>query len=124
MNNENKPIVGISIGDYNGIGPEVIIKALMDSRILQMANLIIYGSTKVLSYYRKNFRLDSFNYTKITNVQGISPKKVNVINCWDHNVEIKAGEDSSEAGKTALLALKRATVDLREGQIQCLVTGL
>jgi 4-hydroxythreonine-4-phosphate dehydrogenase len=123
MHNEEKPIIGISIGDYNGIGPEVIIKSLMDSRILKMVNLIVYGSTKVLSYYSKNFRLDSFSCTKIPNAQSMNPRKINVINCWDHNVEIKAGSVSEEAGRAAFFALKRATEDLKEGQIQCLVTG-
>lgn len=123
MDNEDKPIIGISLGDYNGIGPEVIIKSLMDSRILKIANLIIYGSTKVLSYYSKNFRLDSFSYIKIPNAAEANPKKINVINCWDHNVEIKAGEVSEDAGMSAFFALKKATEDLKGGHIQCLVTG-
>jgi len=118
-----KPVVGITIGDYNGIGPEVIIKTLMDTRVSNMATFVIYGSTKILSYYRKNFKMESFNYSKINNARTLIPRKINVINCWEDNVEIKAGQISEEAGKAAYMSLKRAAQDMKEQALDAIVTA-
>ena len=89
--NHNKPVIGISIGDLNGIGPEVIIYALSDQRILNMVTPVIYGSTKVLSYYRKLFKLDDFNYSQIKRSQQSVPQKSKCI-------QLLAGDGRDQCG--------------------------
>ena len=84
------PVVGISLGDINGIGPEVIIKALSDKRILNQMTPIVFGSAKVMSYYRKQCNLDQFNFMTIKDLDSIAFGKVNVYNCWQETVEIQA----------------------------------
>ena len=118
----NKPVIGITIGDVNGIGPEVIIKSLSDSRILSIVTPVIYGSTKVLSYYRKNLGFEEFNYSQVRD-NYINHKKVNVVNCWNEVVEINVGTSSKDAGNYAFVALERAVKDLKEGRINGIVTG-
>lgn len=118
----NKPVIGITIGDINGIGPEVIIKSLLDSRILTIVTPVIYGSTKVLSYYRKNLGTEDFNYSQVRD-NYFNNKKVNVVNCWDETVEINAGVSSKDAGNYAFKALECAVKDLKEGKINAIVTG-
>ena len=118
----NKPIIGITLGDLNGVGPEVIIKALSDSRILEFITPVIYGSTKVLSYYRKNMDYEDFNYSQVRD-NFFNPKKVNIVNCWNDVVEIHAGSASKETGLYAFKALERAVKDLHEGTINAVVTG-
>ena len=118
-----KPVVGISIGDINGIGPEVVIKALADDRILSMITPVIYGSSKVLSYYRKAMRINEFNYHQIQEGQRAHTDKVNVVNCWQEMIEISMGEETPEGGRAAFLALKKATEHLQEGLIEGIVTA-
>lgn len=118
----NKPVIGITIGDINGIGPEVIIKALSDTRLLNFVTPVIYGSTKILSYYRKILGMEEFNYSQVRD-DHFNHKKVNVVNCWHEVVEINAGTSSKAAGAYALKALEKAAKDLKEGKINALVTG-
>lgn len=118
----DKPKIGITIGDINGIGPEVIIKALNDNRILNYMTPVIYGSTKAISYYRKAFDLDDFNYThyrdnKFTN------SKINIVNCWDEMIEINAGSVTPEVGTASFKALQKAVEHLKEGLIDAVVTA-
>jgi 4-hydroxythreonine-4-phosphate dehydrogenase len=117
-----KPYIGITIGDLNGIGPEVIIKALSAQKILDFFSPVIYGSGKVISYYRKLLDLNDFNFAQIKDEQLI-PKRVNVVNCWQDNFEIKPGFGDEESGKFAFLALKRACEDLKSQKIHAMVTG-
>ena len=118
----NKPVIGITLGDINGIGPEVIIKALSDTRILNIITPVIYGSTKVLSYYRKNLGSEEFNYSQVRD-NYFNHKKVNVVNCWNEVVEIRVGTSDKGSGSYAFKALERASKDLIEGKIDALVTG-
>jgi 4-hydroxythreonine-4-phosphate dehydrogenase len=119
----NKFRIGISMGDLNGIGIEVILKALVDKRILDFCTPIIYGSSKALSYYRNMLGIDKFSQHNITSLDRVSEKSVNVLNCWDEVVNIVPGEASEEMGKYALNALDMATNDLMEGKINAIVTG-
>jgi 4-hydroxythreonine-4-phosphate dehydrogenase len=117
------PIIGISLGDFNGIGPEVTIKALADKRILNMMTPVIFGSPKVVSYYRKVLDLESdFNFMTIRSLDEIAFGKVNVINCWN-KVVVEPGMVTPEAGEAAWLALKTATDALKEDQIDAIVTA-
>lgn len=120
---EEKPKIGITVGDINGIGPEVIIKALRDNRILNYMTPVIYGSAKTLSYYRKALQMEDFNYSQVKDSGQLLLKKVNVINCWNEMVEINAGSVTPEAGKASLDALEKATEDLKAGLIDAVVTG-
>ena len=121
--NHEKPKIGISLGDLNGIGPEVVIKALADNRLLNMATPIIYGSARVLSFYRKLMNLEEFNYSQVKNKGQFFPKSINVVNCWEDVIEINPGQPSKETGKAALLSLKKVVEDIKEGLIDGFVTA-
>ncbi|MCG8391339.1 MAG: 4-hydroxythreonine-4-phosphate dehydrogenase PdxA [Cytophagales bacterium] len=118
-----KPRIGITIGDLNGIGPEVIIKVLRDARILNYITPIIYGSTKALSYYRKSLRMEDFQYGQVKEGGKFIEKKVNVVNCWQDMIEINAGTDSKEVGKAALMAIQKSVQDIKNGIIDAIVTA-
>ena len=118
-----KPVIGLSLGDINGIGPEVVIKTLADDRLLDMITPVVYGSTKVLSYYRKAMRLSDFNYHQVNSEDRFHPDKVNVVNCWQEMMEINMGQETPEGGKAALLALQKAAQHLQEGKIEGIVTA-
>ena len=118
-----KPRIGITIGDLNGIGPEVIIKVLRDTRILNYITPVIYGSTKALSYYRKSLHMDDFQYGQVKEAGKFIEKKVNVVNCWQDMIEINAGTDSKEAGKAALMAIQKSVQDIKSGIIDAIVTA-
>ena len=119
----NKPIIGITIGDINGIGPEVIIKALSDVRILNHITPVIFGSTKVLSFYRKMLKNEDFNYSQLRSINELNSRKVNVVNCWPEMIEIKVGQVTKEAGNCAYLALREAVNYLKEDKIDAIVTA-
>jgi len=117
------PILGISLGDFNGVGPEVTIKALADKRMLNMMTPVIFGSPKVLSYYRKSLNLESeFNFMTIKSLDEIAYGKVNVINCWQ-KVLVEPGKVTDEAGEAAWLALKAATEALKDDHTDAIVTA-
>jgi 4-hydroxythreonine-4-phosphate dehydrogenase len=118
-----KPRIGITLGDLNGIGPEVIIKALTDNRLMSMITPVVYGSTRVLSYYRKLMNMEEFNYSQVKTKGQFYPKSVNVVNCWEEAIEIVPGQPSKQAGRGALLALKQVVEDAKEGLLDALVTG-
>ena len=118
-----KPKIGITLGDLNGIGPEVIIKCLADNRILQMITPVVYGSSKVLSYYRKLLNLEDFNYSQVKNKGQFFPKSINVVSCWDEVIEINPGKPAVESARGALLSLKKAVEEVKEGVIDGFVTG-
>ncbi|GIL23027.1 MAG: 4-hydroxythreonine-4-phosphate dehydrogenase [Bacteroidota bacterium] len=119
----DKPRIGITIGDLNGIGAEVIIKALSDARLLNLFTPVVYGSAKVLSFYRKQMGLEDFNYSQVKSKGQYFHKSVNVVNCWEDVIEINPGQPSKQTAKAALLSLKRAVEDLKEGHLDGLVTG-
>lgn len=115
--------VGISHGDINGIGYEVILKAFADTRLAEMCIPIIYGSQKVASYHRKVMDLQAVNFNQIPDTRTAVANKVNIINCIDDRVKIELGESSKEAGAAAFAALERATDDLKKRYIDVLVTA-
>jgi 4-hydroxythreonine-4-phosphate dehydrogenase len=119
---EHKPKIGVTLGDFNGVGPEIIIKAFTDTQMLQVCTPVIYGSSKVISFYRKTLNIAEFNYNTIRGSKEIIHRKVNVINCWDEEVKIDPGEPSAVAGQYAFRALDQATGDLQQGLIDCIVT--
>ncbi|MFN8309857.1 MAG: 4-hydroxythreonine-4-phosphate dehydrogenase PdxA [Chitinophagales bacterium] len=120
---EEKIKVGITLGDYNGIGPEVIIKVLEDERIFHLADFVIYGHRSVLSFYAKLLKAPHFQLHDVTDTSNLNPKMGNCISCWQEQVTIKPGEVSSDAGAKALLALNKGIDDLIGKQIDVLVTA-
>lgn len=120
---QDKPRIGITMGDINGIGPEVVIGALADSRILNMITPVVYGSTRVISYYKKVMNLEEFNYSQLKAKGQFFPKAINVVNCWEDNIEINPGKPSKESGNAARIALEKAVEEAREGLIDGFVTG-
>ena len=120
---ERRLIVGITLGDYNGIGAEVIIKTLEDERMLHLADYVIYGHKAVLSFYAKAIHAQNWHVHEVTDTTQLNPKIVNVINCWDDHLTLTPGEATSDAGAKALLALNRGVDDLVAGHIDILVTA-
>lgn len=124
MTQTQKPRIGITLGDYNGVGPEVVIKALSDNRVLNLVTPVIYGAAKVISFYKKLLNIEELNYTQVRNKGQYTLKSINVVNCYgDDTLEINPGKASKEGGKAALIALKQASADLKEGLIDALVTA-
>lgn len=118
-----KPRIGITIGDLNGIGPEVVIKALADNRILNMVTPVIYGSSRAISFYKKLLALEEFNYSPVKSKGQFVAKSINVVNCWEEVVEINPGKATKETGKASLQALQCACAEIKEGLIDVLVTA-
>ena len=117
------PKIGITCGDINGIGLEVIIKTLANEKILDYFTPIIYGSSKVMSYHKNIVKESAIQFNHISEVNRAAQKKVNVLNCWEENVNINLGKLNEDGGKYAKLALERATQDLKNGVIDALVTA-
>lgn len=111
------------MGDPNGIGPEVVIKALADTRIFNLFTPVVYGSTRALSFYKKQINAEEFNYSQVKSDASYFPKSVNVVNCWDEQTEITPGVASKTGGKCALLSLRKAVEDLKSSAIDAVVTA-
>lgn len=120
---DKKIKVGISIGDVNGIGMEVIIKTFADNRMLDFCTPIVYGNTKIASYFRKNVGLSDFSFNVIADADQANEKRANIINCWEEDVKITPGEANETGGKYAFISLESAVNDLTEGKIDALVTA-
>ena len=119
----DKVKIGISVGDINGIGLEVILKTFMESRMLDYCTPIVYGHTKVASFHRKALHLSDFMFNVINSPTEANPRKVNMINAWEEDVKIDLGIANETGGKYALLTLQKATDDLVSGAIDALVTA-
>lgn len=115
--------VGITHGDINGIGYEVILKTFGDLRIAELCVPVIYGSTKVAAYHRKALELPPVTFNLIQNAQEAEINKVNMINCIPEDIKVELGKSTKVAGDASLMALERATADLAEGLIDVLITA-
>ena len=121
---ETKPIIaGITHGDINGIGYEVIIKALSDSAIMDLCVPVVYGSPKVAAYHRKVLNITNFSFNNIRSVEEAHPKKANLVNCLGDDVRVELGKSTPEGGQSSLAALEAATVDLINHKVDVLITG-
>lgn len=124
MKSDLTPVrVGITIGDINGIGHEIIIKSLSDPQILAACIPVIYGSTKTMNYHKKAINNTEFNYHRVEDAQDAQPKKNNIVACWQEIVDIQLGEANETGGKYAFKSLEAATKDLASGKIDVLVTA-
>ncbi len=120
---EKKPIIGITCGDLNGIGTEVTINALSDNRILKHMTPVLLTNSKVVTFYRKEMDVESFNFYQTDEIGKIHHKKVNVLNIWNDQVEIVPGEASKDNGKFTRLSLDKGVELLKSQQIDALVTA-
>lgn len=121
---DNKLVVGITQGDSNGIGYEVIIKALSDPRILDMLTPVVYGSSKIFSFYRKSIpEIEQMDTNAISSAAEAHAKRVNIVGCLPDNVYAEPGGATAESAKAAITALEWAVRDLKAGKIDVLVTG-
>lgn len=115
--------VGITHGDCNGIGYEVILKALEDNRILELCTPVVYGSAKVAGFYRKALDLQPIPFQQIKNADEARAGQYSIINVVGEDLKVEPGVESKAAGEAALAALERATADLMNGDIDVLVTA-
>ena len=114
--------VGISIGDINGVGMEVIFKTFMDKRMLDFCTPVVFGSTKVASYHKKVNEIKNFSFNLIDSFNNVNDKQVNLLNCWKEDVEIKLGE-STEESKYAFISLEKAKDSLKNNDVDVLITA-
>jgi 4-hydroxythreonine-4-phosphate dehydrogenase len=115
--------VGITIGDFNGIGMEVIIKTFLDARMLENVTPIVYGSDQIASFYRKELEIDDFSFNKISNASEAKENKANVIHLWEEDIIVEMGKSTETAGEYAFKSLEAATEDLAAGKIDVLITA-
>ena len=122
MDKTDKIVVGISIGDLNGIGIEVILKAFQDKRMLEFCTPVLFGATKVVSYHKKALNLE-VSVHGITNIDQINPNKINILNIWKEEVKIDLGKATKESGTYAAKSLEAATNHLKENKVDVLITA-
>lgn len=118
-----KPKIGISIGDINGIGIETIIKVFSDARMLDYCIPIIFASNKVINFYKKSLSEYPLNYISIKKMDMLNTKQVNVYSCWEEDVLIEPGKLNDVGGKYAVRSLEVATQCLADGEIDAMVTA-
>ncbi len=115
--------IGITHGDINGIGYEIIMKTLLDQRIFEICTPILYGSPKVAAYHRKALDLENIIFHNIRSPEEASPKKASIINCVSDEIRVELGKSTPAAGEAAIAALMRAVEDLKQNRIQAIVTA-
>lgn len=115
--------IGITMGDINGIGPEVIIKTLHNPKILDYCIPVIYGSGKIISYYKNIVKGDEFIYHQARSQDKLQNGKIYVVNCWQENVTITIGKITETGGRYALMAIDQALADIQNGWLEGLVTA-
>ena len=119
---QTKIKVGITQGDVNGIGYEVILKAFEDPTMLELCTPIVYGSPKIMTYHRKALEMET-SFTIINSASEAVHGKINVINCCDDEVKVELGKPNKESGKAAFDALEKAMTEYKEGKYDVLVTA-
>src|SRR3954447_18263862 len=105
MQNAERPQIGITVGDINGIGTELIIKTLSDNRLLDICTPVIFGNNKVINFYRKALPDYNFNFSVVKDSSRINHKQVNLYNCWEEEININPGIMNETGGKYAVMSL-------------------
>jgi 4-hydroxythreonine-4-phosphate dehydrogenase len=116
-------VAGITQGDINGIGYEIIMKALSDQVITDLCIPVVYGSPKVAAYHRKVLNITGFNFNNVRSASEAHPRKVNLVNCLGDDIRVELGKSTPEGGQAALASLESAVSDLMGGNIDLLVTA-
>ena len=114
--------IGITIGDMNGVGPEIILKTFADKRMLEFCTPIIYSSTRTLEFVKKHFKYN-IDFNGIKSSAQAEDNRVNVVNCWNEVPQINFGTKDKNIGKHAIISLKAATSDLKQGHVDVIVTA-
>jgi 4-phospho-D-threonate 3-dehydrogenase / 4-phospho-D-erythronate 3-dehydrogenase len=122
MKKDENIIVGISVGDLNGIGSEIILKTFEDNRMLEMCTPVIFGNVKILSFIKKNFELNA-QLHGIDKLEQLVIGKINVLNVWREGVDLNFGTSDENIGKYAIQSFVEATKALKENKIDVLVTA-
>lgn len=122
MSKGDKITVGISIGDLNGIGSEIVLKTFEDSRMLEFCTPVIFANVKLMSFFKKQYSSD-INFHGIDSLDKIVPKKINVLNVWKEQVDINFGEEDPKIGAYAIKSLSAAVEALKADTIDVLVTA-
>jgi 4-hydroxythreonine-4-phosphate dehydrogenase len=118
-----KPVIGITCGDINGIGTELIIKTFADHRILEQCTPVIFASNKLINFYKKSVPEVHFNYQSLKDFSKVNHKQINIFNCWEEDVIINPGQLNETGGRYAVKSLLAAAHALKEGHIQGIVTA-
>ncbi len=120
---DNRLKIGVTQGDTNGIGWELILKIFSDSRILELCTPIIYGSSKIAEHYKKLIEVEQLKFNVIPSAREAKQDKVNLVECGDANIAVTPGTAAAEAGKAAIDALEKAASELKSGVIDAVVTA-
>lgn len=118
-----RPVIGISCGDINGIGIELIIKSLTDTRLLDVCTPIVFASNKVINFYKKSIPDANFNYQNTKELTRVAAKQVTVVNCWEEEIAIMPGTLNEAGGAYGIKSLTAAGNALKEKKIDGLVTA-
>lgn len=120
---QQRPVIGISVGDLNGIGTELAIKTFSDNRLLEICTPILFASSKLINFYRKSIPDSTLNYQHIKDLSRPFHKQVNLYNCWDEEVAITPGQLTEAGGLYAVKSLVAAVEALKDKKIEGLVTA-
>ena len=123
MSKEKKLRIGITHGDINGIGCEVILKSLSDARMLELFTPVIYSSPKVIAYYRKALALTNLNTYSARSAEEAQDDRINVVNCLNDEVRVEMGKSTPQGGEAALASLQAAVAEMKSGLLDVLVTA-
>ena len=115
------PRVGLTQGDFNGIGYEIMLKSFSDARMFESLTPVLYGQSKAFSYYKKNFGMESPNYSLTRDARQSWDKKFNIINIVENELKIEPGSPSGVSAEMSVLSMKRAVEDLRNGYVDAMV---
>lgn len=121
---DQKIKLGITLGDVNGIGPEIVVKMLADNRIWELFTPVVYGAASVLALYKKGIdEAENLQWTSIKDAAEAKAKRVNLVTCIDEEIKLEPGTSTSAAGKAAVEMLRAAAADLKAGKIDAVVTA-
>ena len=121
---DNKIKIGITHGDANGIGYEVIVKSLCDPRICELCTPVVYGSAKAAGFYKKQIEgAENLGFNIVGSAAEANPKRINLVNCCSDELRVEPGEMTPAAGAASVVALQAAAADLKAGTIDAVVTG-
>ena len=123
MKESKKIRIGITHGDINGIGCEVILKALSDTRMLELFTPVLYSSPKVVAYYRKALSLNNLNTHAVRSAEEAHEERINVVNCINDEIRVEMGKSTPQGGEAALASLKVAVAEMKNGLMDALVTA-
>ena len=122
MNREENIILGLSVGDLNGIGLELIISIFEDKRMLDFCTPVVFGSLKTVNFVKKHLK-SNIGVHAIKDINGVTKGKFNVLGSYKDDFEIKFGEENPRIGEVAIESFTKATKALKEGAIDVLVTA-